>query len=40
MKVINNTKYNIFSNNIGKMLISLVNSLASSFLSEKFFILK
>ena len=40
MKVINTTKYNIFSNNIGKMLISLVNSLASFFRSEKFFILK
>lgn len=40
MKVINNTKYNIFSNNIGKMLISLSNSFASFFLSEKFFILE
>ena len=35
-----NTKYTIFSNNVGKMLISLENSLASFFLSEKFFILK
>lgn len=40
MKVINTTKYNIFSNNIGKMLISLSNSFASFFLSEKFFILE
>ena len=40
MKVINTTKYNIFSNNVGKMLISLANSFASFFFSEKFFILK
>jgi hypothetical protein len=40
MKKINITKYTIFSNNEGKMLISLFTSFASFFRSEKFFILK